>query len=105
MAVRTYKVSKGRDNAALIQWEGMLEEITSEGTHRSGDVVRVSDREAILVLAAQVIATGEAQTLTVGTRKPVLQWAKDEAQREACPSYTKDQGCPLHGEMCADWGR
>lgn len=108
MAIRTYKISKGQQydkEGALVSWNGQYAHYTRASRYQAGDFPRLSDQDALETLVREVIATGEARTLTVGQAAPVVQWAKAAMQRPACPAYVVDQGCPLHGEICAEWGR
>jgi hypothetical protein len=92
----TYTISKDQWGGAYVQGRILHTSYAADGSYRSGEPVRLSHQEQVAEAVQRVIATGEAETLTIG--EPAAPVA--EPQREPCPHYTSDQGCPLHGETC-----
>ena len=95
-----YEISKGQQydaNGARVEHGSLMANYTAEGYFDVGSPVRLEDADVIADAVRRVIATGRAETLVIGAPAHTV----TPTQTARCPHYTADQGCPLHGELCA----
>ena len=100
----TYQISKGQQydrNGARIAHESLMANYTADGLFEVGHPVALSDTDAVADAVRRVIATGQAETLVISVPAHRIATSAQSAEMQHCPHYTQDQGCPLHGELCA----
>lgn len=59
------------------------------------------DDETVLTAIRETLADGQARDIVTGEIDAPVQ----VETHEPCPHYSTDQGCPLHGETCRQWGQ
>lgn len=115
MATRTYQIRKGqqydRDGAfVMLDTAGhaafAATSYSADGKISHGEMVTGSDRAAIAEAVARVIASGQPETLTLGTADPINPFSPEQirllAELKSCTHWNRYEGCPRHGELCHD---
>lgn len=101
-----YTVSKGQQydrNGATVTWSEYGAECDAKfdaaAQFQAGDFPSVDDLPTLSAVVARVISSGVSEAASVG--EPQVAATIAVRHFAACPHYTPDQGCPLHGEYCA----
>ena len=69
--------------------DGRIDEVVRENR-----IYTAKEQEAIIENTRKA---GRGEVLEIITQKPPTH----RRQRQGCPSYTRQEGCPRHGETCA----
>lgn len=101
--MKTYSITKGNQydcEGALVRWGSLSAKYGHDGRHLAGNL----PSDDIAATIAEVIATGVAQTVTIGEHAAERLEAIGSgwAIGSGCARWTPEQGCPLHGETCHD---
>ena len=105
--METYKISKGQryDPDGAVVGHGMLfATYTRDAVLDTGYPPAESEQEEVMAAVRRVIATGQGETVVIGTRVSTAVATAGEqamaAELAACMGWMADQGCARHGEFC-----
>ena len=86
------------EQGVRVEYGALVTNYTRDGKYDSGHYSLALETEPLLSAIHRVLVTREPEIITIGGPPAPSTAAKLPA---ACKLYTPEQGCPLHGELCA----